>query len=720
MQAEAKREISSEEEKYLATLPQRRALSSLLKQGKFSEAFKYAADNGVTELITNPAELKNLRGSFTKDELGKFFSSMPDDLKPLFAPPGLQDEKFNFDPQKGVEYSVGQWRGETGFPLVSSAFMAKEDKTVENLAKIAGAAMLTAGLAPGLLGGAPAGEAAAGSAAGGAGAAGAGAGTSGAVSGLKSAYQAVASIPNTIGKTVAQALGLPIEKAIAQTAFGNSLISGAMTAAKGGDIGDVIKSGLIAAGVTYGLDAAVNAVKGMMPDISNAVGSEVSNAATTSGIPTSSALDALQEIVVTAKKVSDVAGLGGAVAGAATTPSPEKSPLEEAAKPDELEEVTVTGKRVTTPPIAAKSPLEEVKEVETTKPEPEFEPAPTVDDLQEVKVTGERVPLPPVAIAPPVEPPSPIETPFEPAPTVGGEQQIEVTTKGDELDLGGLSGLSGTEWQKPEINPVTGELEVKVTTPGVDPTTGDIDLSKIGDLAGLAPGVLTEGYKDLPKDKPKTEEELDKIQKALETGTKIPGALSAADKLKEAYEAYKKIKQLAALLGGLGAASSGGKGGPPTTGKLPTGFGGALPKYEIKRTALKPDIDYYKYGYGPEALFFEDKMTQVEPSKGPDSGVVNPESEPRYAQGGLAAGGRYVDGPGSGRDDKIPALLSDGEYVIDAETLALLGDGSPKEGAKRMDKFRANIRKHKGNALSRGRISPNAKAPSKYMGGGLT
>jgi hypothetical protein len=268
MQAEAKREISSEEEKYLATLPQRRALSSLLKQGKFSEAFKYAADNGVTELITNPAELKNLRGSFTKDELGKFFSSMPDDLKPLFAPPGLQDEKFNFDPQKGVEYSVGQWRGETGFPLVSSAFMAKEDKTVENLAKIAGAAMLTAGLAPGLLGGAPAGGATAGGAAGGAGAAGAGAGTSGAVSGLKSAYQAVASIPNTIGKTVAQALGLPIEKAIAQTAFGNSLISGAMTAAKGGDIGDVIKSGLIAAGVTYGLDAAVNAVKGMMPDIS--------------------------------------------------------------------------------------------------------------------------------------------------------------------------------------------------------------------------------------------------------------------------------------------------------------------------------------------------------------------------------------------------------------------------------------------------------------------
>lgn len=89
-----------------------------------------------------------------------------------------------------------------------------------------------------------------------------------------------------------------------------------------------------------------------------------------------------------------------------------------------------------------------------------------------------------------------------------------------------------------------------------------------------------------------------------------------------------------------------------------------------------------------------------------------------YAKGGSKES-RYVDGPGSGRDDKIPALLSDGEYVIDAETLALLGDGSTKEGARRMDKFRANIRKHKGRALSRGQISPDAKTPEKYMGGGL-
>ena len=123
-------------------------------------------------------------------------------------------------------------------------------------------------------------------------------------------------------------------------------------------------------------------------------------------------------------------------------------------------------------------------------------------------------------------------------------------------------------------------------------------------------------------------------------------------------------------------------------------------------------------------------MSKVEDQSttyGPDAGVVNPKDQPVFRSGGLtgyAKGGdsspQYVDGPGSGRDDKIPALLSDGEYVIDAETLALLGDGSTKEGARRMDDFRAKIRKHKGRALSRGRISPDAKSPEKYMGGGLT
>lgn len=89
-----------------------------------------------------------------------------------------------------------------------------------------------------------------------------------------------------------------------------------------------------------------------------------------------------------------------------------------------------------------------------------------------------------------------------------------------------------------------------------------------------------------------------------------------------------------------------------------------------------------------------------------------------YAHGGpLSAVARFVRGGGSGRDDTIDARLSDGEYVMDAETVAMLGDGSVDEGARRLDAMRRNIRKHKGKALSRGKFSPNAKHPMAYLSG---
>lgn len=77
-----------------------------------------------------------------------------------------------------------------------------------------------------------------------------------------------------------------------------------------------------------------------------------------------------------------------------------------------------------------------------------------------------------------------------------------------------------------------------------------------------------------------------------------------------------------------------------------------------------------------------------------------------------------VEGPGTGRSDDIPAVLSDGEYVIDAETVALLGDGSSKAGAKKLDEMRVKIRKHKGKNLAKGKFSVDAKRPEKYMFGG--
>jgi hypothetical protein len=99
-------------------------------------------------------------------------------------------------------------------------------------------------------------------------------------------------------------------------------------------------------------------------------------------------------------------------------------------------------------------------------------------------------------------------------------------------------------------------------------------------------------------------------------------------------------------------------------------------------------------------------------------------AQPRAKGGKMGGDGRgresfAVDGVGTGRSDEIPALLSDGEYVIDAETVAMLGDGSSKAGAKRLDDFRVKVRKHKGRNLAKGKFSANAKRPERYLSGGL-
>lgn len=85
--------------------------------------------------------------------------------------------------------------------------------------------------------------------------------------------------------------------------------------------------------------------------------------------------------------------------------------------------------------------------------------------------------------------------------------------------------------------------------------------------------------------------------------------------------------------------------------------------------------------------------------------------------GGLNQVSRYVRGRGTGRSDEIPAYLSDGEYVIDAETVALLGDGSNKAGANALDDMRKTVRKHKAGNLSKGKFSKDAKSPLQYLKG---
>ena len=77
------------------------------------------------------------------------------------------------------------------------------------------------------------------------------------------------------------------------------------------------------------------------------------------------------------------------------------------------------------------------------------------------------------------------------------------------------------------------------------------------------------------------------------------------------------------------------------------------------------------------------------------------------------ATGHYVKGKGTGQSDEIPAMLADGEFVWDADTVAQLGDGSSDAGAKLLDEFRKSVRSHKRSAPS-DKIPPKA-SPLQYM-----
>ena len=50
-----------------------------------------------------------------------------------------------------------------------------------------------------------------------------------------------------------------------------------------------------------------------------------------------------------------------------------------------------------------------------------------------------------------------------------------------------------------------------------------------------------------------------------------------------------------------------------------------------------------------------------------------------------------IAGPGTGTSDDIPAMLSDGEFVMTAQAVRNAGGGSRKEGAKRMYQMMKNL-----------------------------
>ena len=80
----------------------------------------------------------------------------------------------------------------------------------------------------------------------------------------------------------------------------------------------------------------------------------------------------------------------------------------------------------------------------------------------------------------------------------------------------------------------------------------------------------------------------------------------------------------------------------------------------------------------------------------------------------LQGGGKIAIGPGGGLDDLIPtsiggrraAALSDGEFVIPADVVSMMGDGSSNAGARRLYDLVKQVRQVKTGTRQQARPLP--------------
>ena len=306
---------------------------------------------------------------------------------------------------------------------------------------------------------------------------------------------------------------------------------------------------------------------------------------------------------------------------------------------------------------------------------------------------------------------------------------------------GAITGASGSSYDpQTNTNTVTGQQTAEPTSPppggyisGYDP------INNVITAVGETPQSVTDAENQIGVGVPP----ITSVDIPPLAGTELPNnGLSTMDYIRLASLG---IRTLGSLFGGSGSGNNMYPGGP---GSLNPVFSAQLPGANIpgltagttgarapSQSGLNTQQDWYRYGYGPEQSFFNSVPLQ-QPNTSQAYTGYEPNTVQRlrqqlglppqgFAEGGSTGYGygeggdsRYVEGPGDGRDDQIPAMLSDGEYVIDAETVALLGNGSNKAGADLLDKFRVNVRKHKGQRLAKGEISADAKRPEHYMAGG--
>jgi hypothetical protein len=180
-------------------------------------------------------------------------------------------------------------------------------------------------------------------------------------------------------------------------------------------------------------------------------------------------------------------------------------------------------------------------------------------------------------------------------------------------------------------------------------------------------------------------------------------------------------QKLAALSLATAAASGGGGGGStgPTTTTTTTQ---APPNQNITSSTYNPAFNMpnmFAMNQAAPGAYYQPQTFNYNTRYAAQGGLM-------YQQGGVAdlggyaAGGKLLKGPGDGMSDDIvaniagkqPARLADGEFVVPADVVSHLGNGSTDAGAKHLYKMMDRIRKARtGNPKQGKRINPDKFLP---------
>jgi len=94
-----------------------------------------------------------------------------------------------------------------------------------------------------------------------------------------------------------------------------------------------------------------------------------------------------------------------------------------------------------------------------------------------------------------------------------------------------------------------------------------------------------------------------------------------------------------------------------------------------------------------------------------EGGEIEGHNPEFYSEGGLQ---HFVQGGGTGTSDSVPAMLANGEFVIPADVVSGLGNGSNDSGAQILDQFLKAIRAHKQSNKPED-LPPDSKGPLGYL-----